>query len=463
MTHIKKYTLLLSLAVMVYTTHAQEAATTGINISYSLQQAIDYAVQHSPNYLNSGLDQKNAEYRKNEVRGQGLPQITGSFDLKDYLSLPTSLLPGLIVASSYTNGPPPAYIPVKFGTQFNATAGLNVSENLNSDYFFGLSAAKEYINLSRINVNRSKVDLVAQVSKAYYGVVIARQRMKLLDVNIAKTKINLDQTTAMVNQGLKEKIDAESIEVQYNNLMTDKQRTLQLILVSEGTLKFQMGYTVTDPIALSDSLNIETATDANLNPGALDFNNRPDYQALKAQQHLYEIDVKRRKWGYLPSLTIYGNYSFQKQRNQFDIFGGGASDDPTNKWFKIAYVGATLNFNFFDGLQRHYQIQQAKMTSQKNLNTIRGLELQSQLEANTASINYSNAFISVTNQRKNMELANHIYDVTQKKFTGGVGTNQEVIIAESQLRDAQNNFFNAVYDLYMARIDYQKSLGGLVK
>jgi outer membrane protein TolC len=422
------------------------------NTSFSLQQAIDYALKNSPNYQNATLDQKSAEYRRNEIAGAGLPQVTGSIDLKDYISIPTSLIPG-----QFFGAPAGTFLPVKFGTKYNSTAGFSASQLIfSSDYIFGVKAAKEFINLSRINVTRSKADLYSQVSKAYYNLVINKERTRLLDANISRLKATLDNTRAMNQQGYVELIDVERLEVQYNNLIADREKVGKLIGVSEAMLKFQMGYKLADPIVVTDSLGVPENTESIMG-SQIDVTKRPEYQALQAQQKLYEMDVKRQKWGYLPTLAAYGSYQYNAQRQQFDF------TDASKTWFKISLIGATLNLNIFDGLQRHYRIQQAKITASKNLNTIRTLELSAELEATVAGISYANAYTTMLSQKKNMELAMHVYDVTQKKYTGGVGSNIEIVTAETSLVEAQTNYYNAVYDMLVARIDYAKATGTLVK
>ena len=417
----KKNTFILSLAMIIVTnTKAQESNSA----NYSLQQSIDYAIKNSPNYLNSELDLKNAEYRRKEITGLGLPQVTGSVDLKNYLELPTSLLPG-----QFFGAPAGTYVPVKFGTKFNSTAGINASQLIfSSDYIFGLKASTEFINLSKISVTRSKAELVSQVSKAYYTVIINRDRIKLLEANVVRLKKILDDTKAFNKQGFAELIDVERLEVQYNNLITEKDKTVRLIGLSETVLKFQMGYKLSDPITLSDSLNINTDTFEELSSSKIDITKRPDYQLLKAQQSLLDIDVKRLKWGYMPTLAAYGAYQYNAQREKFDFL------DTEQQWFKIALIGATLNLTIFDGFQRHNKIQQAKISSLKNLNTIKTIEQAGELEATVASISYNNAYSSVLVQKKNMILAQHVYDVAQKKYQGGVGTILEIVNAETSLK-----------------------------
>lgn len=445
-----KQSFILSLVMIIVNTATSQESNSA---NFSLQQSIDYAIKNSPNYLNSELDLKNAEYRKKEITGLGLPQVSGSVDLKNYLELPTQLLPG-----QFFGAPAGTYIPVRFGTKYNSTAGINASQLIfSSDYIFGLKASTEFINLSKISVTRSKAELVSQVSKAYYTVIINRDRIKLLDANVVRLKKILDDTKAFNKQGFAELIDVERLEVQYNNLTTEKDKTVRLIGLSETVLKFQMGYKLSDPIILSDSLNINTDTFEELSSSKIDITKRPDYQLLKAQQSLLDIDVKRLKWGYMPTLAAYGAYQYNAQREEFDFL------DTDQQWFKIALIGATLNLTIFDGFQRHNKIQQAKISSLKNLNTIKAIEQAGELEATVASITYNNAYQSVLVQKKNMVLAQHVYDVAQKKYQGGVGTSLEIVNAETSLKEAQTNYYNAVYDMLIAKIDYQKAIGTLTK
>jgi len=232
------------------------------------------------------------------------------------------------------------------------------------------------------------------------------------------------------------------------------------IQISEAVLKFQMGYQINDGLTLTDSLNVESNfQELSRTP---DITQRPDYQLLKSQQSLYDLNVKSLKYGFLPSLSLYGSYQYNAQRNEFNFFDA-SSGSPTKKWFKVALIGATLNLNIFTGWQRMNKIEQTKITAFKNLNAIKTLELNAQLEASTASINYTNAYSSLLRQKKNVELAQHVADVARKKYEGGVGSNIEVVNAETDLTSAQTNYYNSIFDMIVAKTDYLKATGTLVK
>ena len=452
MKKLKSYTFIIVLTMMLYESKAQEEK----KINFTLQEAIDYSLKHSPNYLNSELDLKSAEYRIKEITGLGLPQINGSIDFKDYLEIPTSLLPAEIFG-----GAPGTYSPVRFGTKYNATAGFSASQLIfNSDYIFGLRASKEFANLSKINVSRSKSELAAQVTKAYYLHVITRERIKVLESNVTRTKKAYENLKAANAQGLFELIDVERQEVEYNNFVFERDKASRSIVSVEALLKFQMGFNIADPLVLTDSLNFDNNDNLELSATA-DITKRPDYQQIQATQVLLDIDVKRLKWGYLPSLAAYGSYNFNAQRTTFNF--GNDKNDPSKQWFKISLIGLTMNLPIFDGLQRHYKIQQAKISSQKNKNNNRIIELNAQSEILTSSVNYNSAFLGLKNQKRSMDLAKHVLEVAQKKYENGLGSSLEVTIAETQLIGAQVNYYSALYDLVIAKTDYLKATGTLIK
>lgn len=454
MAQLKKYTFIIAALVMVYNLKAQDAKSN----SFSLQQAIEYALKNSPNVQNAELDKLNAIYKKNEIFGMGLPQVNGSIDFKDYLKIPTSLLPAQIFG-----GAAGTYIPVKFGTKYNATAGISASQLIfSSDYLFGLKASDQFVGLYEINLKRSKEELIMQVSKAYYTVLVNQEKLKFYDSNIARLEKTSGDFKAYYKEGLAEQIDVERWEVQLNNLKSEKESVQKIIGLSITALKFQMGYKLSDELVLTDKLDANEEQNQEMSLAAINIKGRSDIQLLQSQQSLYELDIKRLKYGYLPTLAAYGSFQYNAQRTTFNLLQFD-NNDVNKKWFPISLVGVTLNMNLFDGLQRYYKIQQAKITSQKSLNTIKNLEMAFELEANSAAVRYNISLTSMKNQKKNMDLAQHILEVATKKFQVGVGNNLDVVFAEASLKDAQTNYYSALFDLMMAKVDYQKATGALGK
>lgn len=457
---------LLIILLWVSKSYSQEKANA--QTSYSLKNAVNYAVANNPNHQNTLIDAEIARARKNEITGIGLPQINGSADMRYNPKVPTQVLPNFIgtailqtlqAAGLYPPGPlpppTPEFIAAQFGVKYNASAGITASQLIfSSDYMVGLQAAKAIMELSQKNVDRSKTDVIAQVTKAYYGVVINKERIKLLDANVARLKKLRDDTKALYDNGFVEKIDVDRIDVAFNNLLIEKEKITRLFSLAESLLKFQMGLDLNQSITLTDTLVVPGVQVTDLND-KINVSSRIEYSLLKQQELLNNYDLKRNKLSYLPTLAGYGTMQTQAMRNEFDLFN---SKTP---WYAFGSIGLTLNLNLFDGLQKHYRVQQAKLNLQKTKNSLKNVELALTMEAQAAQVNYQNAISSLNLQKKNIELAENIYKVSKIKYEQGVGSNLEVLNAETSLKEAQTNYYNALYDYSVSKVDYEKAIGSL--
>ncbi|MBS1645875.1 MAG: TolC family protein [Bacteroidetes bacterium] len=423
---------------------------------FGLQEAIDFALKNNATYLNTQRDAEYNRYKKNELIGTGLPQINGSASLTDNAILPTSLLPGIIMGPAYAG----QYIPVKFGVQWNAVGSLSASQLLfSSDYFVGLQAAKGLMELSQKNADRSKTEIVQNVTKAYYGALVNKARVQLLELSIARIKLLKDNTTALHENGFVEKIDVQRLEVSYNNMMTEKEKTLRLVELSYAMLKFQIGYDVNKPIELSDNLDKlkEFENDQNVQLiESPDITKRPEYLVMQAQQKLNELDLKRFRLAFLPIITANGYYNQMFQRKELEL-------DKKTSWFPLSAISLNLQLPLFTGFQRYNRIKEAEINLMKTKSTFTQLQQSINLEvANSATV-YKNAVQSLQTQKKNIELAQNIFDVTKKKYEQGVGSSLELNTAENDLYTAQTNYYNSLYDVIIAKTDYLKATGTLVK
>jgi outer membrane protein len=430
---------------------AQTETKAPAQTTFSLKQAQDYALKTNLNNINAEIDIKLAKARKNEIQGIGYPQISGNFDIKDFIEIPTSLIPGEIFGA-----PPGTFIPVQFGTKYQASAGVQISQIVfSSDYLVGLQASKAYLELSEKSLKRNQAESNAAVAKAYLNVLVNRERVKLLDANLERLEKLRKDTKALQSAGFVEAIDVDRIEVAFNNLQTEKEKITRLIGLTETLLKFQMGYEIAQPITLTDSLPMYSSdlSDITLNAKP-NVSARPEYGLLESQVKLQELDLKRNRLSYLPTLAAYGSLSAMAMRNEFDVFSG-------IRWFPTAVIGGTLNLPIFDGLQKNFKIEQAQLNLIKSRNGLKSFEQAASLEINSAGITYQNALSSLKTQQKNIDLAKNVYKVTKTKYEQGLGSNLEVVTAETALKEAETNYFSALYDALVARVEYQKATGTL--
>ncbi len=444
---MKRLSMLMALALMSVSAMSQSTSTDTLRMT--LSQCINFALENQNAVKNAKLDADISQRKSQEYTGIALPQISGKFDFADYLKLPTSLIP----AEFFPGGEPGTYIPLQFGTQYNGTANISASQLLvDGRYFLGLKATKALSELSQKQVAATKIDVTENVMKAYLSRLITAKRVEQLDANITSFKKTYDDTKALYKSGFVEKVDVDRLAVNYNNLLTEKDKFDKMSTLSLYMLKFQMGMDVNQPLALADTLREADFESILQNSVAPDINNRIEYQMLLSTQSLRHMNIKQYQLEYIPTLYGIGSISYQAQVNEFDLI-------PSSQWYNTAFIGFTLNVPIFDGLQKARKVQQARLSLQQTENDILNFENSMDLQVSNSRTNMQNAIASLEVQKSNLELANEIVTISRKKFELGAGTSLEVTDAETSLKDAQTNYLNALYDAWVARIDLAKALG----
>ncbi|WP_256012624.1 TolC family protein [Desertivirga xinjiangensis] len=419
----------------------------GRTFQFNLQECLQYAYENQDSIKNAKLDIESANYKVKETIGIGLPQVSGSAQFQDYLKIPTTLIPGDFV------GEPGTFVPVKFGVKYQSNAALAVNQLLfNGSYLVGLKASRTYKELSERNYNRTKISTTVSVTKAYYQVLVSNEQIRLLDANVSQLEQQLKETTELNKQGFVEKIDLDRLRVIYNNLLTTRENTERLLVLSTQMLKFQMGMPVTDDLKVKDkisAINMDVNTSIAVDTSA--YKNRIEYGLLETQRKLNDLNVQRLKSEYLPTLSAFGNSSYQYQADQFrDLF---------DQRFPMTVVGLQLNIPIFSGFQRKYQIKQAQVEVKKTDNILNTAKNGILLQQEQARIMYQNGMKSLNNQKANMELAREVLRVSKIKYQEGVGSSIEVTQAQTELEQAENNYIQALYDALVSKVDLDNAYG----
>jgi outer membrane protein TolC len=151
---------------------------------------------------------------------------------------------------------------------------------------------------------------------------------------------------------------------------------------------------------------------------------------------------------------LVAGYSKQAQRDKFDIFGKG-------EWFTSSYIGLQMKFPIFNGFALKARIQKARLELQKTQNQTEALKISIDREVESSKNNFIVAIASMDYQKKNMALAEKVYDQTKKKYEIGTGSATEINTAQVELKTAQTNYITALYDAIIAKVDFLKATGKL--
>jgi len=419
--------------------------------SFTLKQCVEYANKNNGNVINANYDVAIAEKKVNEQIGTMLPQIDASGNYTDNLKQNTTLLPGEMM------GQPGTKVPVTMGTKHNVSGNVQLTQKI-FDPTFGaaLEASKISKQQAEQTLYKTNEQTAFNISGIYYQTLVIEKQKNSLRATLNASEKSLASTILKYQNGMAKKVDVDKIRVSYNNTKSQLQQYELSYKQSLNTLKFQMGMPVDSLVVLSDTvLNIQYQA-LEIETDSFNFENRVDYKLQKIGLSANETDRKRNIAGYLPSLSFNANYGYNAMRNSFDFTKSGG------QWYPSSSIGLTLKVPIFDGLQRHARVSQSKLNIEKSKVTIHLTEQSIQVDISNYEMQYRNAIDNIRNEKDNLDLAESVYKNTQLEYQQGVSSPLDLVQAESSYRESQNNYYNKLLNLYIARIELEKAKGNLL-
>ncbi|MEP7250819.1 MAG: TolC family protein [Ginsengibacter sp.] len=447
---------------------AQTDTTTHTN-AFSAQQAVDYALQNAVQVKNALIDIKIQRQQNKEITASAFPQISGSGSVNYNPNVGVQTFPnfiaagtyGVLVANNVKDGSGNAIVSpsdfgvinAAFGAKYSVNGGVDLNQILfDGQVFAGLLARKAAIKNAEITADVTKEQIKTNVYKIYYQLAVGKRQIATIDTNIANYQKLLHDTRIIYQNGFAEKLDVDKVQVQLSNLETQKLKTQNQLDAGVAGLKFLMNMPQKDQLILTDTLSDEEVK-SNLLDQDYNYGDRKEYQLLENSVDLLKYNVKRYQLSKLPTLSLAANYSKSAQRQQFDFFKG--------PYFASSFLALRLNVPIFDGGAKNARIAQAKYNVMKTENNLDNLKESIDNDVTQARINMKSAMLTLDNQKRNIELAQQVYNSTKLKYEQGLGSNQEINQAQTDLVTAQNNYYGSLYDAINAKIDFQRAAGKL--
>jgi outer membrane protein len=449
MNRIRKSILIILLANIFVGANAQTASTVH---GFSIQQCIDYAHQHSAQVKNALLDLQIQQQTNKGITAGALPTISATGTTTDFFQTPVTLIPGGL----FPGTTPGEYTAVSFQPKYSAGASVQLTQTLfDGQVFVGLQARKASIDYYQKAIDITEENISVNIYKVYYQLVVSKTQMDQIDANIARAQKLLNDATVMYQNGFQEKLDVDKATVQLANLQTQKLSTQTTINNGYLGLKYLLGMPVKDSLSLTDKF-----TEDDLKSGVLDdttykYDDRNDYQSLQLNKKLNEYNVKRYKYSYYPTLNVNGSYQKNAYGNLYNFFGKDGT------WYSTSYAGLTLNVPIFSGFAKDANLKKSRLQLQQTQNQIENLKISIDNDVAQSQNKFRSDISTVDFQRRNMQLAESVYNQTKKKYESGLASNTDITNAQTDLITAQTNFINALYDAVLAKVDYQKAIGKL--
>ncbi len=421
-------------------------------LKFTLENCLKYGFENQALVLNAHLDREKAVAQIGETRADGLPQINGDIEYSNYFIIQEVFFPTIIFDPS---APLDEFIPVPFSQKYNGVANLTASQMIfDGSYFVGLKAARTFKELMEKDYLKSRQDAAELITKAYYTVLVTQVALDLIENNYERLDTLLTETSLMYENGFAEKIDVNRIQVEFNNTKTQMSTARRSSGQAYNLLKFQMGMPLSQDLQLSESIEDIALEVHEYNLSNFNYRDRVEMGQLEVTRILAELELKNNKAKYLPSLDAFATLgSSTGSNNRSDITN---FDD---LWLDYGFFGLRLNMPIFDGLRKSYLVQQNRIQLAQLDNEIRYMKYSIDLEQQQANRDFASSLENLRTQEQNMKLAQEVFEVTSIKYQEGIGSNLEVVDADGSFKDAQSNYFNALYDVLIAKVDMQKALG----
>ncbi|GGA84162.1 TolC family protein [Puia dinghuensis] len=421
-------------------------AVNGADTALTLDQCVDYALKHQP-FVNQAIVNVAIARATNSITLAGwLPQVNVSANLTHYNTLPTAFIKN---ASSGTT------VEQKTGVVNTAIPVVSVTQTIfNPALLYAARSAPLTIREAQQVTDSTKIEIVAGVSKTFYGLLLTLEQINVLKEDTARLGKNVSDAYHQYVSGIVDETDYDQAVISLNNSKFQLKQATENVTPEYAVLKQIMGYppqsqfnVLYDTARMMNDIAFDTTQ-------SLQFEKRIEFQVLQTEKQLQgqQIDYYRKAW--LPTLGAFFNYDYEFENNSFGKLFSQA--------YPYSYMGLSLSMPIFTGLARVQNVKKNRL--QLDLLNWSEANLKSQIysEYTTALANYKSNLYNLTISKDNVNLAKRTYDIVSLQYLQGVVPYLNVITAESNLITSEISYHGALFQLLSSKIDLEKAMGVIV-
>ena len=297
----------------------------------------------------------------------------------------------------------------------------------------------------------SKLDLINQVAKAYYQLMLAQDSYNVLNENFKLAETNFNIVNKMFEQGLVSEYDKISAEVQKNNAWPSVVSGKNAVELARLQLKVLMGITADVILVVDDNLANYENEMAMYQNGDIDLVNNSSLRQLDMQTSMIGQQRKLLKSSFIPTVALVGSYQYQSISNTNWRIG-------KYNWSDAASITLSVSIPIykasnFTGLKSN-KIQLYQL-AETRINTERMLKMQAQSYID----NMTKSSEQLASNKEAVRLAEKGVQISQKRYDIGNGTILELTNSQVQLTNTRLSYNNTIYDYLVAKTDLDKVLG----
>tara|TARA_R110000850_G_scaffold277058_1_gene421913 strand:+ start:156992 stop:158332 length:1341 start_codon:yes stop_codon:yes gene_type:complete len=418
--------------------------------SFSLEEAVNFAIDSNYTAINARRDVTAALKQKWETTATGLPQISAAVDYRNNLKQPVTLIP-----AEFSGGEPGTFTPVVFGVPQTMTATATLNQLLfDGSYIVALQASKTFLEYSKNLEEKTTSVIRNEVINAYGSVLLSQENIKILEKNRETLEKNLNETTEIFKNGLTEEEDVEQLQITLSNVETQLNNSKRVLELSQQLFNITLGIDLEARVELTENLDtlITKNIDLQLLAEDLSLEKNIDYRIANNFTEQRRLELKLEKYKALPTLSGFVNYGTQANSDTFSFL------DSEQRWFQSSIAGVSLQIPIFSSLGRTARTQRAEIAFDQAKTEFDEAVQNIKLEVNSAKNDYQFAIEKYENAKNNLALAERIEGKNQIKFFEGLSGSFDLRQAQLQLYTAQQEYLQAMLDVINKKAELERVL-----
>lgn len=421
-----KHILLIVLCFTANSLFSQE------KLSLTLDEAVDYALEHNLNMTNAELAVQEAEKRIWETTAQGLPQVDATLDYSNFL--------GAEMEFRFDENMPP------MRQRFNSTSNFQVTASqliFSGSYLVGLQTAKLYKSMAEVQRESSELNIKEAVIQAYFLALMAERSEGIAAQNLVNLNDIFEKTEAMVNAGIADLYDLDQLDVQRSQVEQALKSAERQQEIAYNLLRIQLGIEAEWAIELNEDLESLLASLGPENPETASIAENLDYQLMKSQEEMAEKQLDLQKMSYLPTISAFYSYTEKILKPELDF-------SPKS------ILGVQANIPIFSSGMRKSRVDQARIQLETQRNNLTLLEDQLSILEKQQRFELTNAKEQFEIQKKNIEVSKSVYENYKRKYEHGLASSLDLTTANNNYLQAESAYLNAAIQLLDAQTALRK-------
>ena len=444
---MRKFLLMLGLvtsSLMAMAQQSEQSAQPEQKLVLTLEQALEIALSENPTIKVADQQIEIKRYAKKGTYASLYPQIDGTVTYQRVIQKQT-------MSMDMGTGEPMT-IRVGSDNSFNGGIALGMAV-VNAQLWESLKVSALDVELAVEQARSSRIDMVEQVTKAYYGILLAKQSQELYQRVYDNAVENNKIVKKRFEVGQVSEYDLITSNVSVQNALPNVIEAEYTVTLALWQLKALLGIDLQRDIDVLGSLmDYVSALDKGYEISQLNLENNTTLKQLDMQEQMLEHALKITKLANVPSLSVNAAYLYTALGNDGKFFVKTA-------WNPYAYAGLQLNIPIFAGGKRRAATREASL----NLSNLKLQRENAERQLRVGIVQYLNNMQSSVKKyhasAATVDQAQRGYDISVKRYDVGRGTlveidNSQVALIQSEL--ARNQ---AIYNFLTAKTSLDKVLG----